>query len=284
MIDYSRRDKADEEDGVLEALTETGTQSGRRTTEPVPAGSAVLRAIRILEAIAACHSPPQLAEICKAVGLPKPTVFRILSTLEQAGLVAREPGSKRYQCGPRMNHLAGEALLSSPSRAARHAILEELVEQVGETCNLTIASGSTVLCLDRVETSWPLKITISAGTMVPIHTSASGKLFLAQLPRRSRERVVRQLPLVRHTHHTFTDANRLLDELEKVRQQGHSWEREEYLSGILALAVPVLDADGRTVAAVSVHAPVSRLPGDDALQFLPELQTAAEAMSQTLDW
>lgn len=285
MSDFSRRERADDEGLPHDESVESESSSGgQRASEPVPAGSAVLRAIRILEAIAVCHVPPQLAEICKAVGLPKPTVFRILSTLEQAGLVAREPGSKRYHCGPRMNHLAGEALLTSPARASRHAILDELVEQVGETCNMTIPNGSLVLCLDRVETSWPLKITITAGTTVPIHTSASGKLFLAQLPRRSRERVVRQLPLVRHTHHTFTDANRLLDELEKVRQQGYAWEREEYLSGILALAVPVLDADGRTVAAVSVHAPVSRLPADEALQFLPELHNAAEALSQTLDW
>jgi DNA-binding IclR family transcriptional regulator len=176
-----------------------GRESGG---EAVPAGSAILRAIRVLEAIATCHAPPQLAEICKAVGLPKPTVFRILSTLEHAGLVAREPGSKRYHCGPRMNQLAGEVLLSSPARSARRAILEELVEQVGETCNLTIANGNTVLCLDRVETSWPLKITITAGTTVPIHSSASGKLFMAHMPRRSRERLVRQLPLVRNTVHT----------------------------------------------------------------------------------
>jgi len=239
--------------------------------------------MRVLEAIAACHAPPQLAEICKAVDLPKPTVFRILSTLEHAGLVGREPGSKRYHCGPRMNQLASEVLLTSPARSARRAILEELVEQVGETCNLTIANGNTVLCLDRVETSWPLKITITAGTTVPIHSSASGKLFMAHMPRRSRERLVRQLPLVRNTAHTLTEPARLFEEFELIRERGYSTEREEYLPGIFAMAVPVQDGDGRVVAAVSVHAPVSRLPMDEAVQLLPEMQSAAEAMSQTLD-
>lgn len=251
--------------------------------EPVPAGSAILRAMRVLEAIAACHAPPQLAEICKAVDLPKPTVFRILSTLEHAGLVGREPGSKRYHCGPRMNQLASEVLLTSPARSARRAILEELVEQVGETCNLTIANGNTVLCLDRVETSWPLKITITAGTTVPIHSSASGKLFMAHMPRRSRERLVRQLPLVRNTPRTLTEPARLFEEFELIRERGYSTECEEYLPGIFAMAVPVHDGDGRVVAAVSVHAPVSRLPMDEAVQLLPEMQSAAEAMSQTLD-
>ena len=255
-----------------------------RGEDAVPAGSAILRAIRILETIAAAHEPPQLAEICKAVDLPKPTVFRILATLEHAGLVAREPGSKRYHCGTRMNGLASATLLTSPSRSARRAILEELVEQVGETCNLTVANGNSVLCLDRVETAWPLKITITAGTSVPIHSSASGKLFLAHLPRRSRDRLIRQLPLVRHTQHTVTDPARLAEEAEKIRMQGYATEVEEYLAGICCLAVPVQDGDGRVVAALSVHAPMARLPIDQAVELLPEMQSAAEAMAQTLDW
>jgi len=281
MSDFTSDYQADEGQETTAESSASGPGAG--PGEPVPAGSAILRAMRVLEAIAACHAPPQLAEICKAVDLPKPTVFRILSTLEHAGLVGREPGSKRYHCGPRMNQLASEVLLTSPARSARRAILEELVEQVGETCNLTIANGNTVLCLDRVETSWPLKITITAGTTVPIHSSASGKLFMAHMPRRSRERLVRQLPLVRNTAHTLTEPARLFEEFELIRERGYSTEREEYLPGIFAMAVPVHDGDGRVVAAVSVHAPVSRLPMDEAVQLLPEMQSAAEAMSQTLD-
>ena len=165
-----------------------------RTTDDVaPAGSAILRAMRVMEAIAACQVPPQLAEICKAVELPKPTVFRILATLEAAGLVGREPGSKRYHCGRRLSTLAGEVLLNSPTRAPRHAILEELVEHTGETCNLTIPNGNAVMYLDRVETAWPLRIALGAGSSVPLHASASGKQFLSHMPRRSRERFIRQL-------------------------------------------------------------------------------------------
>lgn len=285
MSDFTTDYRADESmDAASDASAAASDAGLSSTAEAVPAGSAILRAMRVIEAIAACHAPPQLAEICKAVDLPKPTVFRILSTLEHAGLVAREPGSKRYHCGPRMNQLAGEVLLTSPSRSARRAILEELVEQVGETCNLTIANGNTVLCLDRVETSWPLKITITAGTTVPIHSSASGKLFMAHMPRRSRERLVRQLPLVGNTALTITDPARLFEEFDRIRELGYSTEREEYLPGIIAMAVPVNDGDGKIIAAVSVHAPISRLPLDEAIALLPDLQSAAEAMSQTFEY
>jgi DNA-binding IclR family transcriptional regulator len=107
---------------------------------------------------------------------------------------------------------------------------------------------------------------------------------MAHLPRRSRERLVRQLPLIGHTRNTLVDPARLSQDLDRVRQQGYSTESEEYLVGIYCLAVPVQDADGRIVAALSVHAPVSRLPIDQALELLPELNSASEAMAQTLDW
>lgn len=250
----------------------------------VPAGSAILRAMRVMEAIACTEVPPQLADICKSVGLPKPTVFRILATLEAAGLVGREPGSKRYQCGRRLSMLAGEVLLNSPSRAARHAILEELVEQTGETCNLTIPNGNAVTYLDRVETAWPLRIALGAGSSVPLHASASGKLFLAYISRRSRERFVRQSPLVRHTRKTLTDPGALAAELDRIREQGYATDDEEYLAGICCLAVPVHDADGRVVAALAMHAPVPRLPLTEAMQFLPAMRSAAGAIAQTIDW
>ena len=252
--------------------------------DAAPAGSAILRAMRVMEVIASSEVPPQLADICKAVELPKPTVFRILATLEAAGLVGREPGSKRYHCGRRLGALAAEVLLNSPGRAARHAILEELVEHTGETCNLTIPNGNAVIYLDRVETAWPLRIALGVGSSVPLHASASGKLFLAYMTKRSRERFVRQCPLVRHTRKTLTDPRALAAELDRVRAQGYATDDEEYLAGICCVAVPVHGADGRVVAALAMHAPVPRLALTEATQFVPAMQAAAEAMAQTIDW
>jgi len=265
-------------------LEETNSVEIMLEEETVPAGSAVLRAFRILEVIATSSTPPQLAEICKRVDLPKPTVFRILSTLEYSGLVGREPGSKRYQTGQRLNRLSGEVLLNSPMRAARHAILEELVEQVGETCNLTIPNGNTVMYLDRVEASWPLRINLGAGSSVPLHATASGKLFLSYMNRRARERFIRQSPLVRHTPKTLTDPSRLSEELDRVREQGYATDNEEFLTGICCVAVPVFDVDSRVVAALAMHAPVSRMSLSDALDLLPMLKQAADDMAQTVDW
>ena len=254
------------------------------TGEPIPAGSAILRAIRIIDMIARRDSPPQLAEICRQVGLPKPTVYRILSTLEHAGWICREPGSKRYTCASDLTSVAGEVLMRSPSRVTRRAILEELVEQTGESCNLSIPNVSSVLYLDRVESDWPLRTHLAAGSRLPLHASASGKLFLSAMPRRSRERTLRLVPLVGHTPKTITDPARLLRELEEVRQLGYATDHEEYLTGICCLAVPVRDEESRVVAALSVHAPLARTRLEDMIEMLPMLRQSAEALAQTIDW
>lgn len=250
----------------------------------VPAGSAILRAIRILETLADHERPPQLAEIAQAVALPKPTVLRILGTLEHAGVIAREPDTKRYGFAERLNRFAGQVLLTSPHRASRHAILEELVEQVGETCNLTIPNGNTVLYLDRVETGWPLRLQLGAGSRVPLYASASGKLFLAAMPKRSRDRFMQQTPLIKHTANTLTDAKRLSNEFNAIRERGYSIDNEEYLAGICCIAVPVRNGDGKVVAGVAVQAPIGRMRIEQGLDYLPQLREAAEALTATIDW
>jgi DNA-binding IclR family transcriptional regulator len=250
----------------------------------VPAGSAILRAIKILEALAEHERPPQLGEIAQAVSLPKPTVLRILGTLEHAGIVAREPDAKRYGFAERINRFAGKVLLGSPTRSTRHSILEELVEQVGETCNFTIPNGNSVLYLDRVETGWPLRVALGPGSRVPLYASASGKLFLAAMPKRSRDRFLAQTPLIKHTTTTLVEPKRLTVEIESVRELGYAVENEEYLPGILCVAVPVRNTDGKVVAGVSVHAPLARMSVDQALQYVPCLREAAEGLTATIDW
>lgn len=250
----------------------------------VPAGSAILRAIRILEALAASEIPVHLADLCRQLDLPKPTVFRILATLEYAGLIAREPGGKRYHSGRRLMQLAGTVLLHSPSCSARRALLEELVEQTGETCNLSVPDGHSAVLLDRVEADWPLRISLAAGSRVPLCASASGKLFLGAMSRRTRLRLIRQCPLIRHTPQTLDDPDRLEAEVVQAQKQGYALDNQEYLPETGCLAVPVCDAEGRVVAALSVHVPVCRMDLERALQFLPVMRSVAADMSRTLDW
>lgn len=251
------------------------------TDRSPPGGSAVIRAIEILDVVTRSPDNPQLADICRAVGLPKATVYRILGTLEHAGFVIKEPGAKRYLAGHRLHNISLQVLRHSPAHAARHAILEELVEQLGETCNLVVPDQHTATFLDRVEAAWPLRVHLKVGSSLPLYASASGKLFLSAMSRRSRERFLRATPLVGYTARTITCADALTREVEAVRRQGFAVENEEYLEGVSCLAVPVRSASGELLAALSAHGSSARVGGEHGMRFLDHLNAAAHQIGKT---
>ena len=250
-----------------------------RKEDNVPA---TLRAVAVLEALVAAERPPSLADLTATLRLPKPTLYRMLGMLEGAGLVAREPGARRYAPGPRLAALGRGALLNGGLRAERHAILARLVDAIGETCNFTMLDGDAVVYLDRVEAAWPLRMTLSSGSRVPLHCSASGKLLLATLPKPSRDRLIAHLALNRYTDTTITDPRRLGEELARIRAQKYATDNEEFHAGLVCVAVPVVDARKRVCAAIAVHAPASRMPLQRALSHLPSLRKAAVSLAETL--
>lgn len=249
-----------------------------RKEDSVPA---TLRAVSVLEALVAADRPAALAELTGMVRLPKPTLYRMLGMLESAGLVVREPGARKYAPGPRLAALGRNVMLNASLRAERGAVLARLVEEIGETCNFTMLDGAQVVYVDRVEAAWPLRMTLTSGSHVPLHCTASGKLLLALLPRGSRERIVEQLPLNRYTDKTITDPRRLAGELARIRASRYSTDNEEFHAGLVCVAVPVAGKK-RACAALAVHAPASRMPLERALSYLPVLRKAAAAMSATL--
>ena len=176
-------------------------------------------------------------------------------------------------------------LLSAQVRAARHAILQQLVDELGETCNFTMPAGTEVVYLDRVETAWPLRFHLQPGSRVPLHCSASGKLFLAYMPAVQRNRLLDHLQYRRYTTNTITTRNRLEAELARVRAQGYALDNEEFLVGLVCIAVPVFDlrSKPRVRGSVAVQAPASRFPVDRATSALPALQRTALAYARSID-
>jgi IclR family acetate operon transcriptional repressor len=248
------------------------------------ASSPALRLIALLEHVSRADKALTLTDIIGEVHLPKPTVYRMLHQLEQAGLLVKEPDGKRYAPGARLSKLAEDVLLNAQVRAARHAILQQLVDELGETCNFTMPAGTEVVYLDRVETAWPLRFHLQPGSRVPLHCSASGKLFLAYMPPVQRNRLLDHLQYKGYTPNTITTRIRLEAELARVRAQGYALDNEEFLVGLVCVAVPVFDprSKQKVRGSVAVQAPASRLPIDRATSALPALQRTAEAFGRSI--
>jgi IclR family acetate operon transcriptional repressor len=242
-----------------------------------------LRLLQMLELVASTGEPQSLADVVRASSQPKPSVHRMLQQLEAGGLLARGSDARRYAITPRLIRFAETVLRASSSTGARHALLRQLVADVGETCNLTTLSGAEVFYVDRVETAFPLRMDLRPGSRVPLHCSASGKLFLAHLPRSQRERLLDGLQYQRFTPHTIDSRARLEAELERIRAEGHSMDAEEFIDGLVCVAVPVRDEpDGPVRCAVALQAPAVRMPLPSALLQLDKLRNAAQGIARAM--
>ena len=239
-----------------------------------------LRLFSLLEVIASKDQAVTLQGLSAETGLPKPTLHRMLQQLEAAGLLQRGADGRQYGSGVRLRRLAENLLLNSIHHGAQHAVLQHLVDDIGESCNLTALSGSEVVYLDRVETAAPLRFYLHPGSRVPAHCSASGKMFLARMTPTQRLRLLSHAPLRAYTANTLTDFDRLEQHVRLVGRQGYALDDEEFLPGLLCVAVLVPAVQGRSNLCVAVQAPVVRLSSAKALQLLPALQRAAAALAQ----
>ena len=238
-----------------------------------------LRLFGLLEVVAAKDQFFTLHGLVEETGLPKPTLHRMLQQLEAAGMIQRDGDGRQYSTGVRLRRLAENLLLNNTVHGARHLVLRRLVEEVGESCNITAFSGSEVLYLDRVETAAPLRFYLHPGSRVPAHCSASGKLFLAQMSPAQRRRLLAHVPLERFTNKTLTTLAALEDEIETVKRQGYALDDEEFLPGLVCAAVLVPRHNARSNMGIAIQAPVMRLDREKVIARLPALKRAAAALA-----
>jgi DNA-binding IclR family transcriptional regulator len=255
----------------------------KRSTERNAGVSPVLKALSILTHVARAANPVGLAELSGAAAIPKPTAHRLARLLEGAGLVHKDLVTRRYLVGPALVDLGFHALRMTPAHGNRQLLLQRLSEKLQETVNLGILSGVEIVYLDRVESSWPLRMDFKPGSRVPLHCTANGKLLVAFARPALRERLVRSMKLTAFTSRTITSRERLIEQLAEIRRRGYSEDGEEFLAGVCCLAVPVRDRRGGVIAGLAVSAPSARFNLERARAHLPDLHAAAAEIGAELD-
>jgi DNA-binding IclR family transcriptional regulator len=238
------------------------------------------RSFAILEYIANSHNPVDVLDIIASLKLPKATAYRLVDWFVTQGYLSREPGRRRLIVGPKLTNLAFGALSSSMRNDMPHVVLQRLVHTLNETCNIGTLLNGEVIYLDRVEAEdWPLRLHYTSGSRVPLHCSAIGKLYLALAPSPRRRRLMESLELRRFTEQTITDGAQLEAELRQIRKEQVSFDREEYLAGVICMAVPVIGKNGELLAALAIQAPEARMNVQIARRHLPALRRAATELA-----
>jgi DNA-binding IclR family transcriptional regulator len=241
-----------------------------------------LRALRILEVLGRSEGAMTATEINAELNLPRQTVHRLCVTLEENGFIIRKALGKKYQIARRLRSMGAGLLHNSRDYIARHQVLLSVNEHVGETVNYAVPGAYGMSYVDRVETDWAFRIQQPIGTSVPFHCTASGKCFLASLAKDHQLALVESLELTAMTQNTLTDKSLLLEELRDIKTNGYALDREEFMSGLIAIAVPIFDAESRFVAGLAYHGPTQRLNLSSMIESKDILITSAQKLEKIL--
>lgn len=244
-------------------------------------GSSITRVLEILEMLSRAERPMAPADIAHYLGIPKPSIHRLLQQLETDGFLQVD---LRGLWGPgvKLHGLAWAVLRNQRFRNERLAVLRELAAKIGETCGLSIPQGLDMVYADRVQANWPLQISLPEGSQVPIWCTASGKLYLSSFPRPQRDRIISKLPLTRMTRNTLCELDALKAELDLTAERGMGVDNEEFIDGMVACSVPVIDEQGVLLACLFVHAPLIRHSAEQLMAFKPLLTDAAAELAAML--
>jgi DNA-binding IclR family transcriptional regulator len=239
---------------------------------------AIDRAFAVLDALGA--GPLGVTEVAARTELPKSTAARLLTTLVGVAAVEQVPGGTDYRLGPRLLALsAGLGRTASLVEAARPALVD-LARTVGEAVGLSVPAGWTVHYIDQVDSEQPVAVRDWTGTRLPMHAVSSGRVFLAAMAPAELDRFL-SAPLERFTPSTVVLPARLRAILRDVVRDGLACTADEYAEGITSVAAPIVDASGEVIAALHIHGPSYRFPGDQPRNLIEAALRAAAGRVST---
>ena len=238
----------------------------------------IVRAMQILESLAATPDGITVRDLSRALGCGKGTISKMLGTLERHHYVRQDAGSGRFVLTWRLLALAfGHADQTGMPRVFL-PVLQELADETDELVQLAVVDGDQVLFVAKAEgRGQTIRLLPLVGLWAPLHATAAGKLWLATLSRKEVSRVLgRQLPAV--APKTFTSMARLRDELERIRAAGYALADEELAEGGRAIAAPI-KREGAVVGAVALSGPAYRLSLDRLHALAPRVIEAGERLA-----
>ena len=241
------------------------------------------RAIAILNTFSEQDPELGITEISKRLKLHKSTVSRIISTLQNKGLVNQNQTTKKYRLGVGLISLAGVALGRLDVRGIAQLYMDDLVVLSQETVNLTILDGNECVSIARVGSPKPLRYVGWIGRRTPLHCTASGKIMLAFMPEQDRDNRISK-PLKTYTNSTLTDRDIILEELLRVKSQYYAIVHEEFEEGFSSIAAPVFNHNAELAGALAILGPTFRIGPGIIENFIEPLEMISRKISTELGY
>ncbi len=274
MVHDGRKPSTDDAPGL------DGSRPGD-AVRPGDGGRPGVERIALALDIVAARGWVSAAELAAAMGVDRSTGWRVARSLQRIGWLHHDPATGRYRLGFPLFELGTRVLDTIDVRDESRRVMTELVASTGESVDLAIRDGDSVVFIDKIDGTHEVRAFTRSGQRAWLHATAAGKVFLAQMEPTELRAYLAQ-PLRAYTEATVTDAAVLSEIVEATRRRGWAVNRGELFPEAGALAVPVLDAAGSCVAAVGLNIPLSRLDDARIDVLVAELLAATRRLSPAL--
>ena len=266
---------------TVSASRRKSTTSSARHFDALPSPTCG-KTLEILDLVGRHPRGITAAQAARASGITPNLVFRILKTLVALGYCLQHGTTKTYTLSGKLLEMAGPQSGDQSLVLAGHEALRALRDATGETVQLLIESGGKALVLEQLRGTHALQVCGEVGLRTPLYSSAPGKAILAWWGDKRRSEWFRGRTLKSFTATTLADRSRLEADLVASRARGYAVDQAEGLEGIHCVAAPILDLHGTPLAAVTIMAPVSRMPVDRFPSLGEQCMTAARAIEAAL--
>jgi len=246
-----------------------------------PVSSTALKALHVLEAVAAASRPALLGDVARAADTDKSTTYRMLATLVAAGYVHQDPHSRRYSLSYRVVSLSRNLLAENEVFQVTRATLESLVAQTGEAADLSVLDGHESVLVQRVKSTHLVAIDFQVGDRSELHCTSIGKALLAHQPAETIDAVI-HAGLPRRATNTIVEPEALRRELRLVRERGYAIDDRELSDHMRCIAAPIYERDATVRMGISISGPDSRFTMDHLEQLRGPLLAATRSLSEKL--
>ena len=244
-------------------------------------GRSARRVLAIFELMLQRGEPVTVAEVVRALRIPKSTAYELVRTLTAAGYLERN-GTATYFLGRKLFEL-GMAYRSQMDLLKEGGkVVEELRDETGETVQLSVLENNVMLVLVKEESSKPIRIISRVGSRVPVNWAAAGRLLVSDLSASELKPLLQRIAEPSPTGRAPTDPDELVRQIKRFRTQGFGFELNEANEHAGCVAAPVTDVSGKCVAAISIVAPEQRLQRQHREVLIDAVRRAADKLSRRL--
>ncbi len=239
-------------------------------------------ACRVLKLLREHPAGLKASDLARTLRIPVTTTMRIMATLQIEGLAGKTEG--RYALGPALIHLGSAALAGTDIRKAALPLLSRLTLVTGETSHLAVPCNERSLIIAVQDSPHPLRAVSPAGFLTDLHSSSTGKVFLAYLYREQYPRFEAMRSPFRHTDRTLTRRADIEREIKTTLTRGYSIDNEECHTGVRCVAAPIYSSDGTVVAAIGITAASVRMDDRRLAEVAASVCAVAEEASALLGY